>query len=186
MKVNPAIWLKITSLKWFIVAFLWLGMACSTDSDREKRLQTIKSLEWVLLDDNDTNRSALEKRADALKLIEEYDAFIRAFPKDSLSAVYLYNQAMMQADQFKRYEECAKLLERFQREYPNHSLSAKALFLQAFTYAEYLKDFKRAEAIYRLFLQRYPDHEMVPSVEFELKNLGKSPEELLNLSLEND
>ncbi len=186
MKVNPAIRLEIASSKWLIFTFLWVFMTCSTGSDREKRLQTIETLEWVLLDDNDTNRSAQEKRTDALKLMEEYDAFIRAYPSDSLSAVYLYNQAMMQADQFKRYEESAKLLERFQREYPNHSLSAKALFLQAFTYAEYVKDFKRAEAIYRSFLQRYPDHEMVPSIEFELNNLGKSPEELLNLNLKND
>jgi tetratricopeptide (TPR) repeat protein len=186
MKVNPAIRLEKSKIIWLILIGIFVFKACTSVSDRTKRLQTIEMLEWVLLDDNDTNRSAQEKRTDALKLLEEYQTFVSAYPNDSLSAVYLYNQAMMQADQFKRYEESAKLLERFQREYPNHALAAKALFLQAFTYAEYVKDYKRAELIYRSFLQRYPDNEMVPSIEFELNNLGKSPEELLNLNLKND
>ncbi|TNE69638.1 tetratricopeptide repeat protein [bacterium] len=169
-----------------ILFVLSMMNACSGFNKKEKQVERIKGLEWVLMDENDTNRSASEKMADAKKLKDEYHQFVSAFPQDTLAPLFLYNIAMLEADQFKNYVESAKLLEQFQREYPEHTLASKALFLQGFTYAEYVKDYKRAELVYRLFIQKYPDSEMVPSIEFELKNLGKSPEELLNLNVSNE
>tara|TARA_B100000315_G_scaffold236193_1_gene251755 strand:- start:358 stop:999 length:642 start_codon:yes stop_codon:yes gene_type:complete len=52
-----------------------------------------------------------------------------------------------------------------------------AQFMIGFIYAnpQYgdIQDLEKAKASYEKFLYKYPDHELVPSVKFELENLGK-------------
>jgi TolA-binding protein len=57
----------------------------------------------------------------------------------------------------------------------------EALFMLGFINANYVKDYDLAEKYYTTFIQKFPNHELTPSAEMELKNLGKSPEEYLNL-----
>ena len=154
--------------------------SCSSLSDKEKRIKNIESIQGILFEDPNSMKEGSKRNLEMNTLRDYYKQFVSAYPTDTLSGLYIYNLAMMEADHYKRYEESVNYLERFYREFPNHKNAAKALFLQGFTYAEYLKDFKRAEAVYTKFLQTYPDHEMVESIKFELQNLGKTPEELLN------
>lgn len=159
-------------------------LACSSNSQKQKQIEAINQLEKILFNDEVVSQTKLAKRSDMEQLRTYYTQFLQDHPSDTISARFLYNWAMMEADYFKQFEESATLLERFQREFPKHDLAAKALFLQAFTYAEYVKDYSKAELAYKAFIQRYPEHELVPSIQFELQNLGKSPEELLNLNRE--
>jgi outer membrane protein assembly factor BamD (BamD/ComL family) len=159
--------------------------SCSSMSDKEQRIKDIESIQGILFEDPAFVKEGTKRNTEMQTLREYYKQFVTAYPSDTLSGLYIYNLAMMEADHFKRYDESVKYLERFVREFPNHRNAPKALFLEGFTYAEYLKDYKRAEAIYNRFIQLYPNHEMVPSIQFELQNLGKTPEELLNNQLNN-
>jgi hypothetical protein len=53
------------------------------------------------------------------------------------------------------------------------------MFLIGYLYNNELHHLDSAAAAYRRFLEKYPNHEMALSAQFELDNLGKSPEELL-------
>lgn len=178
-----------------IFILLVVFVACSGKNDKKKRIETITKLEHILFDedadknaDKDADKDAslnkgVSTQLEMENLRENYRQFLSSYSADTVSARYVYNWAMMEADFFKNYTASVKLLERFQRDYGTHPMAAKALFLQGFTYSEYLKDYKKAELAYLAFIERFPNHDLVPSIQFELQNLGKSPEELLNLKL---
>jgi len=169
-----------------ILSISSLIFSCSSLTDKEKRIKDIESIQGILFEDPASVKESSKRNLEMNTLRDYYKQYVAAYPTDSLSGLYIYNLAMMEADHYKRYEESVNYLGRFYREFPNDKNAAKALFLQGFTYAEYLKDFKKAEAVYNKFLQTYPDHEMVASIQFELQNLGKTPEELLNNQIQSN
>lgn len=63
--------------------------------------------------------------------------------------------------------------------YPDDENAPLALFMIGFTYANELGNPVEAQMAYKEFLEKYPDSVLKSSVEFELKNMGKSPEEIL-------
>jgi TolA-binding protein len=71
----------------------------------------------------------------------------------------------------KAYGEAAK-------DYPNTEEGAKALFMVGFVNANHLQDLDAAQDAYLDFIHRYPNHELIPSVKFELDNLGRSIDEI--------
>jgi TolA-binding protein len=62
--------------------------------------------------------------------------------------------------------------------YPNSDEGVKALFMVGFVNANHLEDYEAAKRAYTEFMLRYPNHELIPSVRFELDNLGKPVEEI--------
>lgn len=166
-----------------IFILLSVFVACSAKNDKKNRIETISKLEHVLFDEDASQNEVASKQAEMEKLRENYRQFLGSYAADTISARYVYNWAMMEADFFKNYTASVQLLERFQRDYSSHPMAEKALFLQGFTYSEYIKDYKKAELAYKAFIERYPNSDLVPSIQFELQNLGKSPEELLNLKM---
>ncbi len=62
--------------------------------------------------------------------------------------------------------------------YPETGEAANALFMVGFVYANHIGEYVAARDAYVDFLNRYPNHELVPSVIFELENLGKLPDEI--------
>ncbi|UCD38262.1 MAG: tetratricopeptide repeat protein [Fidelibacterota bacterium] len=65
--------------------------------------------------------------------------------------------------------------------YPEADEGVKALFMIGFVNANHLEDYDAAQKAYLDFIHRYPNHELIPSVRFELENLGKPVEEIENL-----
>lgn len=62
---------------------------------------------------------------------------------------------------------------------PEHKKAPTAFFMLAYVYANDLKDLDKARAAYEVFLQKFPNDELAESARTELKNLGKSEEEIL-------
>lgn len=62
--------------------------------------------------------------------------------------------------------------------YPETDEGVKALFMIGFMYANHFGNYEAARQAYLDFLNRYPNHELIPSVKFELENLGKPVEEI--------
>ncbi len=53
------------------------------------------------------------------------------------------------------------------------------MFLKGYVYENDLRDLETAKKIYEEFLVKYPDDEFADDAEISIKNLGKSPEELI-------
>ncbi|MEE9162979.1 MAG: hypothetical protein V3U35_08425, partial [Candidatus Neomarinimicrobiota bacterium] len=47
-----------------------------------------------------------------------------------------------------------------------------------FVYANHLGDSSSARSAYLKFLENYPNHELIPSVRFELENMGRPVEDI--------
>jgi len=54
-----------------------------------------------------------------------------------------------------------------------------ALFYKAYTYDENLKNLDKAKKYYEEFLEKFPDHPLAEDTKLSLKNLGKTPEEII-------
>ncbi|UCD38637.1 MAG: outer membrane protein assembly factor BamD, partial [Fidelibacterota bacterium] len=65
--------------------------------------------------------------------------------------------------------------------YPTTDEGVKALFMVGFVNANHLEDYEAAKSAYIEFIHRYPNHELIPSVRFELDNLGRPVEEIEEL-----
>ena len=66
----------------------------------------------------------------------------------------------------------------FLKKFPNNEKVPNVKFLIAFTYHNNLNDYDNAKREYEEFIEKYPDSPLKVSAEFELKNIGKSIEEI--------
>lgn len=132
------------------------------------------------------NKSEKELRADSLAiindekaraLIQQYADFASTYRDDTLSAEYLFKAGevstgigdFFQAIQY--YRQCAEKV--------YYSKRPVAYFLMGFIYENHLNDTGNAKRLYEEFLQKFPGHPLEKDVQFSLKHLGKSPEDLI-------
>lgn len=153
-----------------IVAFAMV--ACKPS--RDNQLKEISSLESQLFAPNVTTFDQ-EK---ATQLIALYDGYIKAFPTDSLSPEFLYKSANM----FMNMGDTKNAVDRFNQvyqQYPDHKRAATSLFFMGFVYENNMKDLVKAKESYLLFIEKYPENDLVKDAQLSLKNLGKSPEQII-------
>ncbi|MCH8495903.1 MAG: tetratricopeptide repeat protein, partial [Balneolales bacterium] len=150
--------------------------ACgTTEPDRDEMVRSITTLETEVSElISETGRSSfsLERTAE---LRDAYIHFADTFAGDSLSAEFLYQAAMIDADMHDDVKTGIHYLERLVDEYPDHELTAKTLFIIGFTYAEQLNDYGKARDAYNRYLDKYPEGDMAESVKIELETLGMRP-----------
>ena len=78
------------------------------------------------------------------------------------------------------YGKAVQLYYKISEKMPEHPKAPTALFMQGFIYENDLKDLDKAKAIYESFLKRFPnDADYADDAQMALKNLGKSPEEMI-------
>ena len=80
------------------------------------------------------------------------------------------------------YTEADQTLKDYLNTYKNDKNNPNALFLRGFILANHLNNLDSAKAVYQYFLTKYSDNELSASVKFELDNLGKSPDVLIDIS----
>lgn len=108
--------------------------------------------------------------------VAESAAAIRPDPKRSPEWLMAAAEAALAAE---NYSKAVALFEQIQGQYGQSPKASQALFLQAFTYENNLNELDKAKTAYQLFLKKYPDDEFADDAQMALKNLGKSPEELV-------
>ncbi|MFC1618681.1 tol-pal system YbgF family protein [Candidatus Neomarinimicrobiota bacterium] len=147
----------------FTVSLLLLIAACGVK-------QTAEQL-W------DSSEQALKARKYS-RAIKSLETLISAYPDHAITPraklqigdIYMNNMNKID-NSLEAYGEAAE-------NYPNTEEGAKALFMVGFVNANHLQDLGAAEDAYLDFLHRYPNHELIPSVRFELENLGRSIDEI--------
>lgn len=164
----------------FLILIIVLGGCLNTEPKSETSAKELSLEESItLLEEElfDSTSLRLDNRK-ALELIRLYEEYATTYPESELAPEYLFNAADISMN-MRRPNATIALFDRIIAEYPDYKRSASALFLKAFVYEDQLKDYENARTNYELFLVKYPLSEFADDAEVSLKNLGKSPEELI-------
>jgi len=124
---------------------------------------------------------ALFSDADYQGTIKQYENIAKYYPDDSLAVPALFTAADIYKNNLNQAEKAIKIYQNVIKKYKKDEWDAKAHFMIGYVYANDLKDLKQAEKYYKSFLEKYPTNTLAPSAEWELKNLGKSLEEIPEL-----
>ncbi len=156
-----------------IFSVLIFLLSCNSPS-RETLLQNVSDAESAF---NDKSANApVEKVIE--NAINAYEAFAKAFPKDSLTPEYLFNAAKYYRSSKKpelAIEKYNLIIDKF----PQHNKAPYSQFLKGFIYENELEDLDKAKDAYETFLLNYPDHDLSGDVKFSLDNLGKPLEQII-------
>jgi TolA-binding protein len=160
MKLN-IIWLFLLSL-FFVV--------CSKTSDEDLFILGIEEFK---------NNNVDQAYKYFEQLVDEYPQSELAAESLFLMADILQNKQVEESDKKNDLKQAVELYLRVQYNFPNDEKAPQALFMAGFVSSEMLKDYDAATLYYKRFMKIYPDHELVVSVQEEINNLGKTPEEIL-------
>jgi outer membrane protein assembly factor BamD (BamD/ComL family) len=149
-----------------------LIFACSSPLEDAKK--DISSKEESLF--SDEMKMIDKQKAD--DLIASYDDFATNYPDDNESPEFLFKAGDM-AMNLNKPNKAIAFFNRILSEYPNFEKIPQCVFLKAYIYENSLYDLDKAKLIYEEFIKRFPNDEFADDAEVSLKNLGKSPEELI-------
>ncbi|MBN2030344.1 tetratricopeptide repeat protein [bacterium] len=125
----------------------------------------------------------LENQQEFFRAVEQYEKCAELYPESPLAAEALYRAGLVYINMLSDSAKGISSLKRVVQEYAGHNYAALSQFMVGFIYANTFSDTAQARIEYNLFLQNYPDHELVPSVEWELKYLGKDINNIPELSV---
>jgi TolA-binding protein len=111
--------------------------------------------------------------------LENYQNLVRDHPGSLLAENASFSIAAIQHNNLQNFQAAVDGYKLFLAKYPDGKKAPTVLFLIGFLYHNELKNLDSAKAFYERFLAKYPSHEMAMSAQFELQNLGKSPDEIL-------
>jgi len=107
-----------------------------------------------------------------------YEQYIANYPQGSMAAEYLFKSAEIYRS-LKQFDKAIGAYSRIHKEYATYEKAPHSLFLLGFSYENDVKDNAKAKEVYDLFLKENPEHELADDVQFSLKNLGRSPEDII-------
>ena len=117
-------------------------------------------------------------RAGVDSLILEYQDFAEAWPDDSLAPVYLFKAASMIMN-LQDGPGAIALFDEIRTSYPDYEKAPLCLFFTGYVQENILGDIDQARETYTLFIETYPDHDFADDAQASIKNLGKTPEQMI-------
>jgi tetratricopeptide (TPR) repeat protein len=161
-----------------ILIFATATFLFSCKPSKEKLLQNIRQSETELFQHNRGEISFDSVKAK--KLIADYESYAASYKDDTLASEYLFRAADLYRS-LRKPENSLALYDRIINDFSSSSRAPYSLFLKGFLYENELDDLTKAKEMYESFLEKYPHHQLADDVRFSLRNLGKSPEELIKL-----
>ncbi|MFH2095512.1 MAG: hypothetical protein ABIJ16_07400 [Bacteroidota bacterium] len=166
--------MKLRTLIPFFCLVILLN-ACVNSPDRDTEINLISEAESALY--KDTMAFYLDMEV-ARNIINKYVAFADQFPDDTMSAEYLFKAGEV-CRAMNLGEESIRYYERVYSDFPAFEKAPYCLFLKAFVYENIVMDMMKAKEFYTLFIEEFPEHEFADDARALIKNLGKTPEELI-------
>lgn len=149
----------------------WILSCSSPQTDRKEK---IEALEEELFSDE----SKMLDKEKAKTLVLAYIAYADEFRSDAETPKYLFKAGDL-AMNLGMGQKAISFFDRILKDYPDFEKVPQSLFLKGYIYENEIGDLNTAKKIYEDFLQKYPDDEFADDAEVSIKNLGKSPEELI-------
>ena len=143
-------------------------------SSNEKFKVEIKHLEDSLYAD----ATKMIDRNLAQNLIDKYVEYADEYPDDAEAAHTLFKAGDLSMN-LNMSQQAVQLFDRIMDNYPDYERTPQCLFLKGYIFENDIKDLKTAKQIYEQFLVKYPDDEFADDAEISIKNLGKTPEQLI-------
>jgi TolA-binding protein len=123
----------------------------------------------------------MEERENFEEAIGYYEKLVQDYPESPLAPEALHYEGKVYANGIKDYEKAISVFNEVIDKYPQSPQAAHSQFMIGFVYANNVADTAEARLAYNKFKTSYPDHELNPSVDFELKYLGKDINEIPEL-----
>jgi len=124
----------------------------------------------------------MESEQKFTEAIASYQKLIDKFPTSPLVPEAMYQKALVHANALQEYDIAVSGLAAVLEKYPDNRIASRSQFMIGFIYANSVGDTARAGEAYRAFLKKYPNDELKPSVEWELKYLGKDIDDIPELT----
>jgi TolA-binding protein len=160
-------------MKNFLIVVLFLSLVSCDPMYKRKLKKEITHQENIVLDENlEMNDSV------AMVLMKNYKEFAREYPTDEESPNCLFKAAEL-ANGIGSPSAAIDLYRQVYEAYPEYKEAPMCLFILGFIYENQLQNYKMAGMYYRDFLKKFPDHELSEDVKLSIKNLGKTPDELI-------
>lgn len=131
---------------------------------------------------SDENKMVDKQRAN--DLIASYLEYSNSFPESTKSPEFLFKAGDM-AMNLNMPQKAIEVFNRIINEYPDYEKAPQCLFLKGYVYENNMNNLREAKRIYEEFLLKYPNDEFADDAEVSIRNLGKSPEELIKEFEEN-
>jgi tetratricopeptide (TPR) repeat protein len=112
-------------------------------------------------------------------LMKSYIAFANAFPKDSLTAEYLFEAADI-GRELGRHQQAINLYQNVHDGYPSFKGRAEAAFLIGFIYQTGLNDRIMAEKHYNKVIELHPESEWAKAAKDALITVNMTDDQLLD------
>ncbi len=167
--------------KLFVYGTLCTLLFAGCSSPETDKQANIKSMEDSLFSD----QNKMIDKEQANNLIAAYTDFADNFPDSKLTPEYLFKAGDM-AMNLNMPQKAIQVFDRILKNYPDFGKAPQCLFLKGYVYENSLGDLDNAKKIYEEFLQKYPNDDFADDAKMSLKNLGKSPEELIREFEEQD
>ncbi len=119
------------------------------------------------------------KMQDYKVALEQYAMLIDEHPSSPQAEAAAFATASIYHNEMHQPQQAVDAYNRYLSMYPDGPRAGISLFLTGWMYNNELRKLDSAAIAYKTFLAKYPDNEMAPSAQFELENLGKSPEDLI-------
>lgn len=156
-----------------IVAAVVLS-ACTSAIEKEQK--KIESMEAELFNEN----AGMISPEQTDKLILAYLNFADQHGQSPEAPEYLFRASDI-AMNMGNFSMSLNLLSRIMKDFPDYPKVAQCLFLQGFIWENNIGNTEKARDLYDEFLQKYPENEFADDVQLSLRNLGKTPEELIKM-----
>lgn len=147
--------------------------ACSTDV-KLQQVKEIKTLEAQLY------KAKILDKDKGLQIIDKYLDYAKTYPKDTLSANYLFKAGEI-AMNLNMGSQAIFYFDKLASNFPDFRKAPECLFLKAFILENQMNNIGQAEKFYKEFLKKYPNHALANDAQASIEYLGKSPEELVKM-----
>ena len=146
----------------FLFAFFFL--TCSYTTDKDLMTQAEQAVKTKKIDE-------------AIRL---YERVVTEFKDGKYAAEAMFRMGGLYLGEQKKPLQAIAVYRELAEKYTPSEYAHKGLFIAGFTYANELKNYPEAKKVYEEYLTKFPDSSMAKTARFELANLGKSPDEILN------
>ena len=158
----------------------------STENKAQKVATQVPQTEQAALKAVQDAESALYKKSNAgtfqkdkaIAVATAYEQYIKGYPQGAMAAEYLFKSAEIYRS-LKQFDKAVNAYQRIHKEYGAYEKAPHSLFLLGFSYENDMKNNEKAKEVYEQFLKENPEHELADDVQFSLKNLGRSPEDII-------
>ncbi len=158
-----------------LVLSVILVAGCGVNSQKKKALDRIAASEAKIFGDS---TATIPDQKTGMEMIQAYADYANAFPKDTISAEFLFKGAEI-AMNLNQSGMAIEYYNRILLYYPEFKKRPYCVFLQAFILENQMNQYDQAKARYQEFIDKYPDHVLVKDARASIENMGKPIEELI-------